>query len=181
MGIFDNVTAAVNRGTEQAGRTVERQRLKSQINEVNKRRQQLSAQLGASLYDATRSMSQFREGREALYDGIAACDVERAECQRKIDELDAMAQAATVAATTYSCVVCGSSMSGSDMFCSGCGSPAEKARPAAVAAAVSGIACAACGAPMKEGDVFCMSCGTKVGTTPAQAEVVEEQIVEQGD
>lgn len=164
MGILDNMTAAVNRGTEQAGRAAEKLKLKNQINEINKRRQQLAAQLGASLYDATKDNAELRQGREALFDGIAACDAERAAAQAKIDELDAMAQAATVAAATYKCAVCGATMAGGDLFCSGCGAPAEKAK-ASSAPAPSGPACASCGAPMGEGDMFCMSCGAKVETS----------------
>ena len=102
-----------------------------------------------------------RSGREALYDGIAACDAEKAECQRQIDALDAQAAASAQAAGTFSCAVCGARMGGTDLFCSGCGTPADKARPVAVAAP-SGRACAKCGAPLGDGDLFCMSCGTRV-------------------
>lgn len=164
MGILDNMTAAVNRGTEQAGRAAEKLKLKNQINEINKRRQQLAAQLGASLYDATKNNAELRSGRETLYAGIASCDDERAKCQAKIEELDEMSQAATAAATTYKCAVCGAAMAGDDLFCSGCGSPAEKARPAGgagAAVAANGPKCASCGAPMSEGDMFCMTCGAK--------------------
>lgn len=172
MGILDNVTAAVNRGMESAGREAERLKLKNQINEINRRRQQLAAQLGASLYEATKDAPELRAGREALYDGIAACDAERADAQRKIDELDAMALAATVAASNYKCSVCGSTVAGGDLFCSGCGTPAAQARSAGAPA--TGIACAACGAAMNEGDAFCMSCGAKAQVDEiGEAELVE--------
>lgn len=178
MGILDSITSTVNRGTESAGRAAEKVKLKNQINEVNKRRQQLAGQLGASLYDATKDMPELRAGREALYDGIASCDAERIECQRKIDELDAMAQAATVAATSYRCVVCGATLAGDDLFCSGCGTPAAQARGTSAAPA-TGIACTSCGAAMNEGDLFCMSCGAKAasGVPVEEVVVVEETIV----
>lgn len=178
MGFLDNITSTVNRGTESAGRTAERIKLKNQINEINKRRQQLAGQLGASLYDATKDMPEFRSDREALYDGIASCDAERIECQRKIDELDAMAQAATVAATSYRCVVCGATFAGDDLFCSGCGTPVAQARGTSAVSA-TGIACTSCGAAMNEGDIFCMSCGAKAEpSTPAEEVVdVEETVI----
>lgn len=160
MGILDNMTAAVNRGTESAGRTAEKLKLKNQINDINKRRQQLAAQLGASLYDSTKDNAELRQGREALFDGIAACDAERAPAQAKIDELDAMAQAAATASEIFNCALCGATMGGGDLFCSGCGAPADKAK-ASSTPAVSGPACASCGAPMGEGDMFCMTCGAK--------------------
>lgn len=164
MGILDNVTAAVNRGTGSAGRAAEKLKINNQINEITKRRQQLAAQLGASLYDVTKDDAKLREGREALYDGIAACDNERAACQAKLNELEAMSQAAAAAAATLKCSVCGATMSGSDLFCSGCGTPAAQAIGTAgstATAAANGPKCAKCGAAMNEGDVFCMSCGAK--------------------
>lgn len=169
MGILDNITSTVNRGTESAGRAAEKLKLKNQIGEINKRRQQLAAQLGASLYEATKDAPELRAGREALYDGIAACDAERADAQRKIDELDAMSQAASAAAATFRCSVCGATMGGGDLFCSGCGTPAAQAR--AAGAPASGIACEACGAVMNEGDAFCMSCGARAVTDAMADEV----------
>ena len=54
MGIMDDVTGAMRRGTSAAERTARSTKLKADLREVNKRRQNLAAQLGASLYDATR-------------------------------------------------------------------------------------------------------------------------------
>lgn len=177
VGILDNITSTVNRGTESASRAAEKLRLKNQIADINKKRQQLAAQLGASLYEATKDMPELRTDREALYDGIAACDADRADAQHKIDELDAMSKAASAAAITYKCAVCGANIGGDDLFCSGCGTPAAQARAASDAAA-SGIACANCGAVMKEGDAFCMSCGTKVviDATVDEVAVIEENV-----
>lgn len=169
MGILDNVTAAVNRSTESAGRAAEKLKLKNQINEINKRRQALAGQLGASLYDTTKDIPELRAGREALYDGIAACDAERAAAQAKIEELDAMQQAATTAATTFKCAVCGATMNGGDLFCSGCGTPAAQAHQATTTAA-GGPSCPTCNAPINEGDLFCMSCGTKIEVVEAAVE-----------
>ena len=173
MGFLDNVTSAVNRGTAAAGRSAEKVKLKAQIGEVTKRRQGLVAQLGASLYEVTRNDPGFVAGREALYQGIAACDAEREQCQKVIDEIDAQAQAVSTAAETFACAVCGARMTGADLFCSGCGTPAAQARPAGMGVAtppVGGPTCAACGAPLNSGDVFCMTCGAKV-TQEAVAEV----------
>lgn len=165
MGFLDNVTSAVNRGTAAAGRSAEKVKLKAQIGDVTKRRQGLVAQLGASLYEVTRNDPNFVTGREALYQGIAACDAEREQCQKVIDEIDAQAQAVSTAAETFACAVCGARMTGADLFCSGCGASAAQARPAGVGAVVppaGGPTCVACGAPLNAGDLFCMSCGAKV-------------------
>lgn len=183
MSFLDNVTSAVNRGTAAAGRSADRARLKSQLSDITKRRQNLAAQLGASLYEATKNDVQLRMGREGLYDAIAACDIERDECQRQIEEIDAQAAASATAAATFSCVVCGARMTGTDLFCSGCGTPAAQARPAYVPGAPiapmgvpGGPACPSCGAPMNPGDLFCMSCGARIDG--GHASVTVEETVE---
>lgn len=156
-------------------------KLKAQMSEALKRRQALAAQLGASLYDVTKDDANLRAGREALYDGIAACDAERAQCQAEIERLEAESAAATAANSYYVCPFCGSHVVTTDLFCSGCGKPmaeitaalsAQQQAPAAPVAPVSGAAaCPQCGAPVNAGDVFCMSCGYNLAAAPAPAAV----------
>ncbi len=189
MGLLDSVTSAVNRGSASAGRAVEKTKLKTQLNDLNKRRQSLAAQLGASLYEATKDDANLRAGREALYDGIAQIDNERIQVQNQIQEIDAEGQASATAAATFNCVVCGARMSGADLFCSGCGTPIAQAAPAQVAQpqaaysaqAVTGPVCASCGAPMTEGDMFCMSCGAKVEAAPVADDAPAAVTVEEVD
>ena len=88
MGFLDNVTSAVNRGTAAAGRGADKIKLNARIGELNRQRQGLAAQLGASLYEATRGDAALVSGREALYDGIARIDAEREQCQRQIAAID---------------------------------------------------------------------------------------------
>ena len=52
MGFLDNVASAVNRRTAAAGRDADKIKLNARIGELNKQRQGLAAQLGASLYEA---------------------------------------------------------------------------------------------------------------------------------
>lgn len=173
MGLFDSVTSAVNRGTESAGRAAEKVKINNKLNEITKRRQQLTSQLGASLYLATKDDPAMREGREGLYNAIATCDLEREQCQQRLGQLELMNEAVE----SFRCVVCGAKMTGSDLFCSGCGTTADQARPAMAApmggAAVGTTRCASCGAPMGANDIFCMSCGASVapaasaGSAPA--------------
>lgn len=180
MGFLDNVTSVVNRGTAAAGRGADKIKLNARISELNKQRQNLAAQLGASLYEATRNDSALRAGREALYDGIAQVDAEREACKAQIAALDAQANAAANAAAGFNCAICGAHMSGADLFCSGCGTHVDKARSAAGASApvtsavAAGPTCASCGAPLGPDDVFCMSCGTKVEAEEVQ--VIEEHV-----
>ncbi|MCH4221631.1 MAG: zinc ribbon domain-containing protein, partial [Eggerthellaceae bacterium] len=65
MGFFDSVSATFNNATAATSRGAKLVKLKAQLGEVNKNRQSFAAQLGASLYDSTRSDPTFREGRES--------------------------------------------------------------------------------------------------------------------
>lgn len=181
MGFLDSLQSSVNRGMAATGRATSTMKLKAQMSEALKRRQALAAQLGASLYDVTKDDANLRAGREALYDGIAACDAERAQCQVEIERLEAESAAATAANSYYVCPFCGSHVVTTDLFCSGCGKPmaeitaalsAQRQAPAAPVAPVSGAAaCPQCGAPVNAGDVFCMSCGYNLAAAPAPAAV----------
>lgn len=149
MGFLDSLQSSVNRGMAATGRATSTMKLKAQMSEALKRRQALAAQLGASLYDVTKDDANLRAGREALYDGIAACDAERAQCQVEIERLEAESAAATAANSYYVCPFCGSHVVTTDLFCSGCGKPmaeitaalsAQQQAPAAPVAPVSGAA-----------------------------------------
>lgn len=193
MGFLDSLQSSVNRGVAATGRATSTMKLKAQMSEALKRRQALAAQLGASLYDVTKDDAGLRAGREALYDGIAACDAERAQCQAEIERLEAESAAATAANSYYVCPFCGSHVVTTDLFCSGCGKPmaeitaalsAQQQAPAAPVAPVSGAAaCPQCGAPVNAGDAFCMSCGYNLAAAAVPEPVVApasvaEEIVE---
>lgn len=166
MGIFDDARAAVSRGTATAERTTRKLKLQTQVNDVNKRRQGLAAQLGASLYEATKDDESFRSGRESLYDGIAACDEERTDLLAQIARIDEETVAEQSAARSFVCGVCGARVSEADMFCSGCGTPTAQAKAAAQstqsAGAPDGPTCPSCGAAISANDMFCMGCGAKL-------------------
>lgn len=174
MSFFDDLQNSINRGVAGANRTGNTIKLKAQLSEAMKRRQTLAAQLGASLYEATKDDPELRAGREAIYDGIAAIDAERAGYQAEIDRIEAEAQAAQAAAVHYTCPFCGSTVAASDLFCSGCGKPMAEIEAAITKQRTGGIATAAapdassaatcpkCGFFINEGDTFCMNCGAKL-------------------
>ena len=174
MGLLDSFQSSINRGVAATSRTASTVRLRTQMADALKRRQSLAAQLGASLYELTKDDPVFREGREALYDGIAAVDMERAQCQAEIDRIEAESQAAHAAASRLTCPFCGSQVGATDLFCSGCGRSMSEIQATlsvqqpVVAANWGGQTCPACGAPVNAGDRFCMSCGHRF-ETPVQA------------
>lgn len=177
MGFLDEMQASLDRTASDANRALQVNRIKSQMNDALKRRQQLAGQLGASLYEATKDNTELRQGREELFDGIAAIDNERAQLQAQIDELERQAQAAAYASAFIDCPFCHNRLQQSVMFCSGCGKSmaeiqAELARQAQaaptpveaqVAPADGAAVCPACGAPIQAGHAFCMNCGHKLG------------------
>ena len=176
MGFLDEMQASLDRTAADAGRALQVNKLKGQMNDALKRRQQLAGQLGASLYEVTKDNAELRQGREELYDDIAAIDMERAQLQAQVDELERQAQAAAYAAAYVDCPFCHNRLQQSSMFCSGCGKSmaeiqAELARqaqaaPMPVEAQVSpadgAAVCPACGAPIQTGHAFCMNCGHKL-------------------
>ena len=170
MGFLDDVQASFNRGVAGANRSVESLKIKNQMNDAMKRRRDLAAQLGASLYEVAKDDPALREGREQLFEGIAQIDAERASLQAQLDELERQNAESQQAATVIICPFCNTRISASDMFCAGCGKPMAEimeasgaAAPAPVPAPVEGPVCPKCGAPVNEGDAFCMSCGQKLG------------------
>lgn len=193
MSFFDDLQNSINRGVAGANRTGNTIKLKAQLSEAMKRRQTLAAQLGASLYDVTKDDPTFRAGREAIYDGIATIDDERAGYQAEIDRIEAEAQAAQAAAVRYTCPFCGSSVAASDLFCSGCGKPMAEIEAEITKQRTSGIATAAassassvatcpqCGFFINEGDTFCMNCGAKLESAsepePEPVAVPEPELV----
>lgn len=164
MNLVDEMKGAANRGTASVTRAAERLKLNSQMNDAERRRKDLASQLGAALYPLTEKDERFNAGNlQPLYAAIASCDAEKRGIRAKLEELDAQERAQQLEAQSFACAICGAKIRESDLFCSGCGIPAEKARPAAPApVAAAGPTCPQCSAPVAEADQFCMTCGTRL-------------------
>lgn len=128
MGFLDDIQSSFNRGMAATSRATSSVKLKAQMADALHRRQQLAAQLGASLYEATKDNPEFTAGREALYDGIAACDAERARYQEQIDQIEAEASEAAQIEASLTCPFCGARVGVGDLFCSGCGKPLDEVK-----------------------------------------------------
>lgn len=171
MGFFESVSNSFNRGVNTVNRSGKTAQLNLQLRNLMSQRQNLAAQLGASLYEDTRHNPELTAGREALYDGIASIDAQRASIEAEIEQLRAEQAAQTAAAQTYRCPRCGSTVAATDLFCMGCGLPIAEvlAGQQTTAPASGGRACPNCGAPLAAGDLFCMNCGTRVEDVPTSA------------
>ncbi len=161
MGFLYNVSRTINKGTAAGERTLRATQLRKQLSDLTKQRQNLAAQLGATLYEQTREMPEFTSGRESLYNGIANIDTQKIAIEAEIAQLEQ----AAVDSATLTCPRCGARVEGTDAFCSGCGMSiadikASYAQPAPAAAPAA--TCPSCGAPINAGDAFCMACGQKL-------------------
>ncbi len=180
MGFVDDIQNSLQREVDSAGRSVEIAQLKVKIKDVQARRKELAAQLGASLYEVTKSDPVLVGGREALFDGIDSLDIERAGYEAQIDEIERKSQEAQAAAAGIECPFCHYSMRGADLFCAGCGKPMaevkafyEQAPEPETASADAPVFCMNCGNKLGAGDKFCMKCGTKVPEANAGTADVE--------
>ena len=70
MGFLDEMQASLDRTAADAGRALQVNKLKSQMNDALKRRQQLAGQLGASLYEATKGNTELRDIVDADLDKL---------------------------------------------------------------------------------------------------------------
>ena len=174
MGVLDSMSNSFNRGMDSMSRSTKIAQLNRQINDLMKQRQDLAAQLGASLYDQTRGNPSFTSGREALYDGIASIDAQRSNIEAQIEQIKAEQAAADAAARTYRCPRCGSVVHATDLFCSGCGLPIDQVlagqSQGSVPQPVAPMrTCPNCGSPVNDGDLFCMTCGHRLDQVAAPA------------
>jgi hypothetical protein len=156
MGILDSIQGGINKGVDGAGRATKKIQLNAQINEINKQRDRLLAQLGASLFLETRDDPHFRAPREQVYAGIEALDARRAGVQNELSQLEQQGQAAAAARTMITCPTCGRSLAASSAFCTSCGTAMSTTYG-------SMPLCTVCGAALEPNIRFCTSCGTPVG------------------
>ncbi len=183
MGFMEDVQDSLQREVDSAGRSVETARLNMKISDVQKRRKELAAQLGASLYEVAKSDPNLVAGREALFDGIAALDAERAGYEAQIQEIERKEHEALIAASTVECPFCHYRLRSSDMFCSGCGKPMAEIKAASEKAPepeapAADCFCMNCGTKLAPGDKFCMNCGTKVTPSAESATADAEMSAE---
>ena len=87
MGFLDTVTSAFNKGTASAKRTGRLAQLRLQANDLLRQRRDLTAQLGASLYETVKEMPELRESREPLFASIEDIDQKRARIDEEIAEI----------------------------------------------------------------------------------------------
>lgn len=174
MSLLDDASSLVNRGIASAGRGTKSLTLKAQIGDLNRKREGLASQLGASLYEETRTDPRFRASREALYASIEALDAERLALQEELVAIERQAQISAMPVAAAICPSCGGAVGADDVFCSTCGTNVIEARKDV-------RLCSKCSSPLSPDDLFCMACGTPVAAVPDPAPAYEPVFAEEPD
>ena len=161
MGILDDAGNLFNRGVASAGRTTRSISLKSQISDLNKRRETLMAQFGANLFEEFRNDPKYRVPNESIYFAVDNLDQQIAALQSELAALEQQAQAAAQpqpqpvyqpSGPTIACPTCGNRVPMQDTFCSGCGTNVQSVKQ-------SVRLCTNCGFVLGANDRFCTNCG----------------------
>lgn len=121
MGIWDDISGALNKGVEGAGRFADATSLKFKLGEVERRKRDLACDLGEKFYEAVSSDSALPEGCEETIAAMKACDEEIAQIKADIEAIARKTEASKAAAVTYSCPSCGATLSPGARFCHACG------------------------------------------------------------
>lgn len=166
MGFFDDIASVVSGGAASVERNVNVTRLKRQLEELAESRRDLLAQLGEGVLATVKDDPLLRERFAELLDVIDRVDAQRTALQSELAAVEARAAQERAAAMVYDCPKCGRRVLGTQMFCTGCGTPTSVIKEAMeeADAAIQGKelpTCYNCGARLVEGDLFCSQCGTR--------------------
>jgi ribosomal protein L40E len=154
MGIVDSLSDAFNRGVSGTERLLEIGKLKTALSNLAKTRTDVLASLGAIAYAQYRASAGSVDEFTALGERIRAIEIEIAQTQSRLEELEAAGTPSTA-----QCAACGHENALAARFCVKCGAPAQvvEERPA----------CAACGAELPKDGRFCVRCGTSAPVEPS--------------
>ena len=118
MGIWDDVSTMLGKGADAAGRFANATNLKFRLGDEQRKRRDLAAELGESLYETVAANPSLAAGRERILADMAACDAEIARIKEEVDRIARENEALKAEAVSYSCPVCGSTLARNARFCS---------------------------------------------------------------
>ncbi|MGI6536092.1 MAG: zinc ribbon domain-containing protein [Eggerthellaceae bacterium] len=111
--------------------------LRIRSDELATKRTNLAADLGALVYEETKTNPRARQGREVLYDGIASIDREQAEIAEELKQLDARHRREDEPVPLY-CPFCGKPVTAEAVFCPQCGTRLQQESHRVSAASLTG-------------------------------------------
>lgn len=127
MGILDDLSSAFSKAQAGATRFADTASLKFKLGEAERKRRDLMAQLGESLYAEVCGNPALKAGREAMLAGIAQCEADRAQVQSELDRI--AKEAAESKSASFTCPVCGGTLVPGARFCPTCGTRMQPATP----------------------------------------------------
>ncbi|MDO4443168.1 MAG: zinc ribbon domain-containing protein [Slackia sp.] len=134
MGIWDNISGALNKGMEGAGRFADATSLKFKLGEAERKRRDLAADLGESLYASVENGTELPAECERIISDMRSVDAEISQLKADMERIAHESEVAKAASVSYCCPNCGATLSSGARFCHACGAPtAVAAAPCAVA------------------------------------------------
>ncbi|MDR2492206.1 MAG: zinc ribbon domain-containing protein [Coriobacteriales bacterium] len=138
-----------------------REALVKEIEELDERRSQLSAEIAHIVAEAEAARAQAEAEAEAARAQAEAARAQ-AEAEAEAARIEEESRAALLSAQVATCPSCGGEVGADDYFCTACGT--------SLAAAQDDRTCASCGDLLLPNARFCMSCGTPVPAEPNEPE-----------
>lgn len=121
MGIWNDISDALSKGVEGAGRFADATSLKFKLGEAERKKRDLACDLGEKFYASVSSNEAISDDCEGIIAAMKACDAEIAQIKADIEDIARKAEASKAASVTYSCPSCGATLSAGSRFCHACG------------------------------------------------------------
>lgn len=199
MGFLDamggQLSETFNRGGAVAQRAARTMKLRSEIADLRRKRDDAAMQLGRAIYPLLASYPDLADVSRGPLNAMRTADqqIEVLEQELRVIEKEAVGAESVRAArqshwpsnyifsteTVFTCPECGAELSDADRFCRVCGKPIEEMHAESAATShtddeVKGLVCPSCGEPIDDSDIFCMSCGFRLDRVPGPAEEASE-------
>lgn len=131
MGIFDDLSTALSRGTAAASRIADTASMRIKLADADRRKREAYAALGEHIYDTVVASPDLSAGREQFLSDIAARQAECDGIREEIARLEEEAAEAKASQAILMCPACGSALAPGARFCALCGTPIAGTQPAA--------------------------------------------------
>lgn len=169
MSIFDtnileSASELLNKGADKVSGAIDNASTKVKQSELQRKREEACAALGAAVFAATKENAAFRIDYEELYAAVEAVDAKIAQVEAAIAAAEAekaakeAAAAAAKAAKENVCINCGAPLGEGALFCGNCGTKIPEPAPEPEVE----LLCPACGDVVPSDAAFCPSCGSKL-------------------
>ncbi len=162
--ILDSANELLSRGADKVTSAFDSASSKMKLSELQSKRNEACAALGAAVFSVTKENAEFRIDYEELYKAVDEVDGQIAALEEQIAAAEAekaakeAAAAAAKAAKDKVCANCGTPLAEGALFCGNCGTKVPEPAPEPAV----DLVCPSCGKTIPEEAAFCPACGTKL-------------------